>query len=1092
VQTTLVKVRVYDAEGNLVSGATVQARLVSLGLVKTEGFVNRQKINSTTDVNGEAELLLLPTAETGAQYRVVARNEDGSKLLDALIDVPATADIVWLHDLVKLESSGDKGYDVDYINALMALRIRASAAMDAAQTAADETKLIADAAAQSAADAQASADLAAEHLAGFSGVADDAAEQVAAAKAASDAAILASEAALPAAQAALDAANRANTAATLANTVATDANNAADDAMAAAAAAMAAAKAATDAAKKATDTANQAAVDAGKVRQEYEAIDALIQATGLIGHVATPFGKSLLAAKTIAEAVSTLGLGTASKPDLSLANNTVGRTMLPGSYGLGTEAIGLVANTDGSGFYYTETSDGPISSVTRYIVIQINDALTPTQIWFTDEEDIRLFVRQGTPAGLWGPFNGGDDSSVDLTVIQKQIDALVTVIIGLNTKAGAVEQTVTNAGTKTTEALDVIAQALAVIEQVKIAIQSVIDNGSSNIDHRLDAVTADGWRVAKAADRTAERTLLELKTGAYAKSQTSLFDTTAGAILLKGAFGLGGIAYPVTTIASTSLYNGIYSISNETAPSQAADLPIQGQSVEYVVLQTRQSANLLTQLALTINLAVPRIFLRSYSFALNPKWSSWKEFGNGVPDLSGLRTQLNAVIDKTASANSAITAAQNAIAPLTPIDGKVTALKTSADQVANNIADANATSNNVNIRADALDDTIDGMGEGGGGGGSTPAANTGDFRIKRVKSQPGWLMAGSRQTSADYPSLASMFPGSSGTLGYDTGSEVRAHLGAKGNAITKAAYIGEFLVARTSDPAEAFMVFDKDLNRIYTHPAGAIMGLLFVTKNRAFIGQVGYAAGYFYNIKQGVTITATAYSFGGGGLVGAFALDDTTDIMVSSDGSMKSTDGSTYSAVNPLNACKWVFQDVNGGVFAGASTPASGGGLFEFNKATKVWTQIMAVGIPAFGACSMYDTKVYYGVTLIDMVFDTVTRSATSITTPAKSFDPATYAASAGLGTLWVTYNNAGQNDSYLYLASSSEWIPMPKLSSTTISVAIGNTKMAVVGDYGNNNPPGSVARNCQVYDLLGATAGTFVIPPAVSPLNGFAWYVKS
>ncbi|HHZ7017143.1 TPA: pyocin knob domain-containing protein [Pseudomonas aeruginosa] len=85
-------------------------------------------------------------------------------------------------------------------------------------------------------------------------------------------------------------------------------------------------------------------------------------------------------------------------------------------------------------------------------------------------------------------------------------------------------------------------------------------------DAALNALefTATGKALAKADDQAAGRTALGLGTAATAAVQTSASDTTAGALMAVGAFGLGSLALQTLTNPDSAPATGFYRLNNST------------------------------------------------------------------------------------------------------------------------------------------------------------------------------------------------------------------------------------------------------------------------------------------------------------------------------------------------------------------------------------------------------------------------------------------------------------------------------------------------------------------------------------------------
>jgi hypothetical protein len=180
MKNVTVKVRVYGPENTLTEGITVTARLQTVGITTRDiGFVDRTVESATTDALGECDLQLWPSIEgtTGAEYQIVARNPDGSKLFDELVSVPDVDFPIWLHDIILLPPPSTKYYDVEAIKIIIDAKVNAMHARDEAVQAALDAMASALASATSAAESAASAAAAlASELASAASAADSKAE----------------------------------------------------------------------------------------------------------------------------------------------------------------------------------------------------------------------------------------------------------------------------------------------------------------------------------------------------------------------------------------------------------------------------------------------------------------------------------------------------------------------------------------------------------------------------------------------------------------------------------------------------------------------------------------------------------------------------------------------------------------------------------------------------------------------------------------------------------------------------------------------------------------------------------------------------
>lgn len=139
IQTTTLRMRVSLPTGAPAEGALVTARLSSVGVNPTSGYVDRTLVEAVAGADGIAALALWPSAvgTSDAQYRIVARAADGTKLLDELVTVPASEVDVWLHDIVLLPAPSKKPYDEAAIAAIQGNLILSQDARLGAETARD-------------------------------------------------------------------------------------------------------------------------------------------------------------------------------------------------------------------------------------------------------------------------------------------------------------------------------------------------------------------------------------------------------------------------------------------------------------------------------------------------------------------------------------------------------------------------------------------------------------------------------------------------------------------------------------------------------------------------------------------------------------------------------------------------------------------------------------------------------------------------------------------------------------------------------------------------------------------------------------------
>lgn len=127
MQTTTLLVKVSTPQGRPAKGATVTARLSSVG-IDALGYIDKSHAEAKTDFNGVASLELWPssTGATDAEYRITARGSDGGRLIDALVTIPESTTSVWLHDIVMLPPPAAKPYDEASIQAIQQARISAA------------------------------------------------------------------------------------------------------------------------------------------------------------------------------------------------------------------------------------------------------------------------------------------------------------------------------------------------------------------------------------------------------------------------------------------------------------------------------------------------------------------------------------------------------------------------------------------------------------------------------------------------------------------------------------------------------------------------------------------------------------------------------------------------------------------------------------------------------------------------------------------------------------------------------------------------------------------------------------------------------
>lgn len=141
METTTVRVRVFNPEGAPAEGSEVRAILQSVG-VGLDGYVDRSEVTASTDSEGVAEMELWPNAsgETDAEYRIVARSIDGRRLIDLGVTVPESDTPVWLHDITMLAPPTPKPYDEASIQAIQQSRVLSQEARQQTQTLTSQAK----------------------------------------------------------------------------------------------------------------------------------------------------------------------------------------------------------------------------------------------------------------------------------------------------------------------------------------------------------------------------------------------------------------------------------------------------------------------------------------------------------------------------------------------------------------------------------------------------------------------------------------------------------------------------------------------------------------------------------------------------------------------------------------------------------------------------------------------------------------------------------------------------------------------------------------------------------------------------------------
>lgn len=144
MNTTTIKIRLSRPDGTPVIGGQVVAQLEGVGISDLDGLISQARMEAVTDETGQASLALWPSANgvSGVEYRIVARSDDGRKVIDEMVNVIESAEPVRLTDILMVPPPSPKPYDEAAIEAIRADRVLAQQAADtsttnAAQTAAD-------------------------------------------------------------------------------------------------------------------------------------------------------------------------------------------------------------------------------------------------------------------------------------------------------------------------------------------------------------------------------------------------------------------------------------------------------------------------------------------------------------------------------------------------------------------------------------------------------------------------------------------------------------------------------------------------------------------------------------------------------------------------------------------------------------------------------------------------------------------------------------------------------------------------------------------------------------------------------------------
>jgi len=144
MNTTTIKIRLSRPDGTPVIGGQVVAQLEGVGISDLDGLISQARMEAVTDETGQASLALWPSANgvSGVEYRIVARSDDGRKVIDEMVNVIESAEPVRLTDILMVPPPSPEPYDEAAIEAIRANRVLAQQAADtsttnAAQTAAD-------------------------------------------------------------------------------------------------------------------------------------------------------------------------------------------------------------------------------------------------------------------------------------------------------------------------------------------------------------------------------------------------------------------------------------------------------------------------------------------------------------------------------------------------------------------------------------------------------------------------------------------------------------------------------------------------------------------------------------------------------------------------------------------------------------------------------------------------------------------------------------------------------------------------------------------------------------------------------------------
>lgn len=578
MQATIVRVRISMPTGLPVPGAAVQARLAGVGVSPSDGLIDRSLVDAVTDANGEASLELWPSTEgtTGAQYRITARNQDGSKLLDELVSVPISAAPVWLQDIVLLPPPSPMAYDEAAIIAITENKVAALAASDAAAAsavAAANSEAIAttkatnalasqQAAASSAANAAASAAASLASQNGAATSANDAAASAASAAAqavgaqnsANDAA--ATLTAVQAVQGEVDASAAA--AATSAANAETSEANAADSAAATLVLKNSASLSETNASSSATAAqASQSAAAASAADAQDAATRAETAAATVTGSLVERGGIDLSG-----------GVYPAAPSSPSFWKVTAGGTIASDGevYGVGDT---LVYSTSIGAFYKIDNTESVTSVAGQSGVVTL------------DKTDVGLGAVDNT-ADVDKPVSTAQQAA--LNAKQDKADNL-TALAGLTGAADKLPY-FTGAG------------ALS-----------------------LGALTSKARDLLAAGDTTAMQGALGLGNAALRNVMAGLGDTSvANALMPLGAMGLGGNAIEVT--AGSILADrptGFYAFTNATT-----DGPVAGVSYRGFVLRRFLAGNPAAELTITLwpNTSSNICYTNTRDYQGN--WMGWK------------------------------------------------------------------------------------------------------------------------------------------------------------------------------------------------------------------------------------------------------------------------------------------------------------------------------------------------------------------------------------------------------------------------------------------------------------------------------------